>query len=185
MKTSSLFDLDTYSVPFRHYSDRPKDQKIDTIILYSCDSPSPRTTYGETSICATACVRWMNFTALAPHYLIDQGGILYQLVDTKKKANHCIGRQMPDGRGDIDDFSIGLGLAASNTSSYHKLQLERLVKVVKMIQSLHPVKEIIMHKNLQEIDNSNSSLESPNPHLLSGPWGFPWHDFEKRIVRLT
>lgn len=48
--------------------------------------------------------------SLSYHYVIGRGGTVYRLVDEERRAWHA-GRSHWQGRRDVNDFSIGVGLS--------------------------------------------------------------------------
>jgi N-acetyl-anhydromuramyl-L-alanine amidase AmpD len=65
---------------------------------------------------------------VSSHYLITRRGAIYRLVPDRFKAWHCGGSIMPqpDGRRQVNDFSIGIELLATATSGFTRLQYSRL-----------------------------------------------------------
>ncbi|MBN1306617.1 MAG: N-acetylmuramoyl-L-alanine amidase [Chitinispirillaceae bacterium] len=62
------------------------------------------------------------------HYLITRRGSVYRLVPDQCKAWHCGGSIMPqpDGRRNVNEFSIGIELLATNTSGFTTMQYRLL-----------------------------------------------------------
>ena len=59
------------------------------------------------------------------HYLIDQKGVCYQLVDDSKRAWHA-GKSFWRGLRDINSRSLGIELVNSGDEAYPKAQMESL-----------------------------------------------------------
>jgi N-acetyl-anhydromuramyl-L-alanine amidase AmpD len=62
--------------------------------------------------------------AVSSHYLIQRDGKVFRLVPEDKKAWHCGGSIMPapDGRANVNEFSIGIELVATHESGFTKEQ---------------------------------------------------------------
>jgi len=65
---------------------------------------------------------------VSSHYLIDRGGEIYNLVPEEMKAWHAGPSIMPepDNRTGVNEFSIGIELAATERSGFTEAQYEAL-----------------------------------------------------------
>jgi N-acetyl-anhydromuramyl-L-alanine amidase AmpD len=65
---------------------------------------------------------------VSSHYLISRSGKVFRLVPEKEKAWHCGPSVMPepDNRTGVNDFSIGIELAATDDAGFSRLQYESL-----------------------------------------------------------
>ena len=64
------------------------------------------------------------------HYLIDSGGICYQLVDANTRAWHA-GKAVWRGLRDINSRSLGIELVNSGNEAYPKAQMESLMLLLR------------------------------------------------------
>lgn len=74
---------------------------------------------------------------VSSHFLIDREGVCYQLVPEDKKAWHSGGSIMPepDNRSNVNDFSVGVELLATDTSGFTHRQYETLILLCQHLES--------------------------------------------------
>jgi N-acetylmuramoyl-L-alanine amidase len=106
--------------------------KLDVIVLHSTSGAMP------------GCLEWLTTKHADPaknvsaHYLIDREGHVYRLVPETEKAWHA-GKSAYRGRGDVNQFSIGIELenAAPDTTPFPDAQYAVLAELVADIRSRH------------------------------------------------
>lgn len=86
--------------PSPNHDARPADTGIDAIVLHG------------TAGIAASDLSWLcnPDSGASYHYLIDRDGQVYQLVSEDRRAWHA-GESEWDGRPDLNDWSIGIGLS--------------------------------------------------------------------------
>lgn len=72
------------------------------------------------------------------HYLIDQKGVCYQLVDDSKRAWHA-GKSFWRGLRDINSRSLGIELVNSGDEAYPKAQMESLMLLLRDLLAIHKI----------------------------------------------
>ena len=72
------------------------------------------------------------------HYLIDQKGVCYQLVDDSKRAWHA-GKSFWRGLRDINSRSLGIELVNSGDEAYPKNQMESLMVLLQDLLAIHKI----------------------------------------------
>jgi len=72
------------------------------------------------------------------HYLIDQKGVCYQLVDDSKRAWHA-GKSFWRGLQDINSRSLGIELVNSGDEAYPKTQMESLMILLQDLLAIHKI----------------------------------------------
>jgi N-acetylmuramoyl-L-alanine amidase len=97
------------------------------------------------------------------HYLIDEKGNIWQLVDEDKRAWHA-GISSWQGKDDVNSRSIGIEIANNGTDPYTKEQLFSLTLLCKDLMFRHKIKpeNIIGHS-----DVAPDRKQDPGAH-------FPW-----------
>jgi len=72
---------------------------------------------------------------VSSHYLVTRRGRVLRLVPDNRRAWHCGGSIMPDpdARTGVNDFSIGIELAATTTSGYTVGQYQALSSLCRAI----------------------------------------------------
>lgn len=107
---------------------------------------------------------------VSSHYLIDRNGSIYRLVADKDIAYHAGTSKMPDGRINVNNFSIGIELIYHETESPVEAQYQSLAQLVKYLQSKYeiPSTYILGHKDIA-------------PSRKTDPWNFDWGKFNEML----
>ena len=110
---------------------------------------------------------------VSAHYLIDEDGQIYQLVDEAKRAWHA-GVSFWQGETDINSISIGIELANTGHSNgplkaFPKEQIDSLMTLSKSILKRHPIsiENVIGHSDI-----------APGRKIDPGPL-FPWQELSE------
>jgi hypothetical protein len=98
---------------------------------------------------------------VAPHFLIDRKGKIYRLVDEKNIAYHAGVSKMPDGRTEVNNFSIGIELMNTKEDNYTENQYSSLNKLINYLEDNHQIKYILGHQDI-------------SPDRKTDPWSFNW-----------
>jgi N-acetylmuramoyl-L-alanine amidase len=160
-----------YQRPSPNFNDRPENTVIDTVVLHYTDVLSLEDTF------AILCDPLRKVSA---HYVIDDDGTIYQLVDDEKRAWHA-GVSTFKGRDNVNDFSIGIELQNGGKTyfdlygewpPYPEVQmyalLDLLVELMKRFSI--PIDHIVGHSDIapgRKID--------PGPH-------FDWQGLRNRLT---
>jgi N-acetyl-anhydromuramyl-L-alanine amidase AmpD len=101
-------------------------ETVDTVVIHymSAIDINPLLPYEMEKIIGIFCDY-----GVSSHFIIDRDGICYQLVPEEKKAWHSGGSIMPepDNRRNVNDFSVGIELLATDTSGFTRKQYETLI----------------------------------------------------------
>lgn len=105
---------------------------------------------------------------VSAHYLIDEDGNIYRMVDETKRAWHA-GVSHWQGHSDVNSRSVGIEVMNNGDKPFTKAQLTALAVLCKDIMHRHgiPPHHVIGHS-----DVAPDRKEDPGPF-------FPWHDFSK------
>lgn len=124
-----------------NYNRRPAGTLIDTIVIH-CTAGSWQATVNF----------FMRSGGLSSHYAIRKDGHVAQFVRDADRAWHAGVSTMPDGRTDVNDFSIGIELENANDGldPYPDVQIEALVELCKLLVSRHPIqaRNIVGHADI-------------------------------------
>lgn len=129
--------------PSPNFDERPKDAKISLIILH----------YTEMNPAQKALDRLTNPTSkVSAHYLIEQDGQIYQLVEDKHRAWHA-GISAWQDQENINDISIGIELdhpGHISSAPYPKVLMISLLKLIKFLCVKHKInkKQIWGHSDI-------------------------------------
>ena len=106
------------------WSERPSPA-IDVVVIHSMSAGRcfPKDPYRLENIISIFCEY-----GVSSHYCITRRGTIYRFVPDAFKAWHCGGSIMPepDGRRNVNDFSIGVELLATAASSFTPSQYQAL-----------------------------------------------------------
>lgn len=98
---------------------------------------------------------------VAAHYLIDRKGKIYQLVKDKNIAYHAGVGSVPDGRTDVNNFSVGIELMNTKDDKFTDAQYSSLNELVDYLKSQHKIKYTLGHNQIA-------------PGRKDDPWNFNW-----------
>lgn len=132
------------------------DRSIDTVIIHS----SYNALGGEKYDFKKLLAEYKEY-GVAPHYLIDRKGVIYRLVEDKNIAWHAGESKTPDGRKNVNDFSIGIELMNTKTEKYTSEQYDTLSKLLDYLKGKYKIKYTLGHKDI--------SLGRKDD-----PWNFDW-----------
>lgn len=98
---------------------------VDTVVIHymSAVALQPEDPYNTETIIGIFCDY-----GVSSHFFIDRTGLCHQLVPEEKKAWHCGGSIMPppDNRKNVNDFSLGIELLATDKSGFTQQQYTAL-----------------------------------------------------------
>lgn len=118
--------LNIIQTPSPNFNERPC--AIDAIIIHYTDMVS-----------AEAALAWLTnpTSQVSAHYLIDEGGQIYQMVNQEHRAWHA-GESYWQGRTNLNDCSIGIELANPGHSHgytpFPEAQIDALIELCLEIQ---------------------------------------------------
>ena len=133
-----------------------KTRTIDTIVLHSSYNPNGGDAYGVAEL-----VQIYESYGVSAHYLIDRSGGIYQLVEDKNIAYHAGASKMPDGRKDVNNFSIGIEMINKEDTQFTKAQYEAVNMLIAMLKKKYGIKYIVGHSDIA-------------PARKTDPWNFDW-----------
>lgn len=136
--------------------ERASDRDIDTVILHSTYNP-----LGGDPFSVSKVIGIYKRYGVSPHYLVARDGTVFRMVDEKNIAYHAGDSVMPDGRKNVNGFSIGIEVIGKDDGSPSKEQYAALGKLVENIKGRHAIRYILGHSDIA-------------PGRKSDPWGFDW-----------
>lgn len=147
------------SNPSPNVSERKKGVEPDMIVLHYTDMLT-----AEDAVKRLTDPRY----EVSAHYLIDQDGLIYRLVDDTKKAWHA-GISCWRGRAALNDYSIGIELAnPGHTNGYTRFPVKQINSCIALCTDITrryviPPEHIVAHSDI-------APLRKKDPGEL-----FPWH----------
>lgn len=133
-----------------------KARAIDTIVLHSSYN-----SLGGDPYAVGKLVEIYESYGVSAHYLIDRGGKIYRLVRDQNIAYHAGASKMPDGRKNVNDFSIGIEIMNKEDTEYTKAQYEAVNDLVASLKEKHGIKYVVGHGDIA-------------PDRKTDPWNFDW-----------
>ena len=120
-----------------------KTRTIDTIVLHSSYNPNGGDTYGVSEI-----VKIYESYGVSAHYLIDRNGKTYRLVEDKNIAYHAGASKMPDGRKDVNNFSIGIEIMNKEDTQFTKAQYDAVNSLIASLKNKYAIKNVVGHGDI-------------------------------------
>lgn len=135
---------------------KANDRTIDTIVIHSTYNAT-----GGDPFSVSKIIDIYKSYGVSPHYLVARDGTVYRMVDEKNIAYHAGDSKMPDGRNNVNAFSIGIEVIGKDDGSPSDAQYDALKKLIADIKMRHDIKYILGHSDIA-------------PGRKSDPWGFNW-----------
>lgn len=131
-------------------------RKIDTVVIHSTYNA-----LGGDPFSVSKIIDIYKSYGVSPHYIVARDGTVYRLVDEKNIAYHAGDSKMPDGRSNVNAFSIGIEVIGKDDGSPSDAQYDALKKLIADIETRYDIKHILGHSDIA-------------PGRKSDPWGFSW-----------
>lgn len=131
-------------------------RKIDTVVLHSSYNNQGGDKYSVDKVIDI----WKSYE-VAPHYLIDRKGNILRLVEDEDIAYHAGNSKMPDGRTDVNTFSIGVEILNAEDDKYTDAQYAAVNDLVSYLKKQYGVKYVVGHADIA-------------PGRKTDPWNFDW-----------
>lgn len=131
-------------------------RSIDTVVIHSSYDALSSNPYGLEGL-----IKEYQQYGVAPHYLIDRKGIIYRLVADKNTAYHAGESQVPDGRTDVNNFSLGIEIMNTQKDFPTGEQYVALQKLIDFLKESYKIKYVLGHNQIA-------------PERKDDPWNFDW-----------
>ena len=140
---------------------KASNRKIDTIIIHSTYDALGNDPYSIDGIIA----EYKQY-GVSAHYLIARNGIAYHLVADQNIAYHAGVSKMPDGRTDVNNFSIGIEMANTTEGKFTSDQYATLNRLIGDLKKQYSIKYILGHSDIA-------------PGRKTDPWNIDWSKVNK------
>lgn len=130
-------------------------QSIDTVIIHSVYNPFS----GEKHSLEEILTIFEEYD-VSPHYIINRDGEIFQTLDETIIAWHAGRSRVPDGRTNVNDFSIGIEMINSLDDTYTTPQYESLKNLLRDIEDRLEITYVLGHDEIKVED----------------PWNFEWSE---------
>lgn len=134
----------------------PAARSIDTIVLHSSYNALGGDVYS-----VDRTIEEYEQYGVGAHYLIDRSGTVLRLVEEANIAYHAGSSKMTDGRKNVNDFSIGIEMIATEDSGYTDKQYSAVNALIADIESRYKIKSVVGHSDIA-------------PGRKTDPWKFDW-----------
>jgi N-acetylmuramoyl-L-alanine amidase/AmpD protein len=150
-----------------NWNERPEGIVVDTIVLHS-------TVIETLEVTTRAFCR--ESSRVSAHFTIDKDGSIVQHVDTFKRAWHAGVSIDPDGRENVNHFSIGIELVNKNDGKdpYPAAQILALRGIIRSMRYRFPIKRVISHEWIARPIGRKSD-----------PANFPWETLKDIPVEMV
>ena len=132
-------------------------RKIDTIIVHS----SYNALGGDVHSVSDIINKEYKPAGVSPHYIISRRGTIYRLVQDKNIAYHAGVSKMPDGRTNVNNFSLGIEIVETKSESPSDAQYLALKKLLNYLKGKYKIKYVLGHSDIA-------------PGRKTDPWNFDW-----------
>ncbi|MFA7466382.1 MAG: N-acetylmuramoyl-L-alanine amidase [Parcubacteria group bacterium] len=137
------------------------ERSIDTIILHSSYNALGGDEYDVEKL-----IDEYKEYGVSPHYLIDREGIIYRLVEDKNIAYHAGESETPDGRNNVNNFSLGIEMINNKSDEYEKKQYEAVNRLIGYINRNYDIKYVLGHSEIASGRKTD-------------PWNIDWKKIER------
>lgn len=150
--------------PSPNFNDRPEDVTPSILVLHY-------TSMTSTEAALDRLTDPSHENPVSSHYLIDEDGNIYTLVDEDKRAWHA-GVSHWNGVSDVNSHSIGIEISNRNGEPYTKEQLFSLTLLCRDIMARHDIKpeNVVGHS-----DVAPDRKQDPGEH-------FPWQKLSRHDI---
>ncbi|MCW8125257.1 1,6-anhydro-N-acetylmuramyl-L-alanine amidase AmpD [Microbulbifer halophilus] len=132
-------------LPSPHCNSRPEGCPVDLLVIHCISLPPGEYGgshiddffLGQLDIDAHPYFAEIAALRVSAHFLIDRNGRVTQYVPLDRRAWHA-GKSEFCGRGNCNDFSIGIELEGLDTDSYTDAQYRALAEVTAAIRAEYP-----------------------------------------------
>lgn len=135
-------------------------RNIDTIVLHSSFN-----SLGGEQYDVDAIVDIYKQYGVSAHYIIGRGGTVYRLVKENDISYHAGVSSVPDGRTNVNNFSIGIEIVGNYDDGYTKDQYGAVNDLIDDIKDRYDIKYVLGHDDIA-------------PGRKTDPWNFDWNEIK-------
>ncbi|MFO1263455.1 MAG: 1,6-anhydro-N-acetylmuramyl-L-alanine amidase AmpD [Rhodoferax sp.] len=138
-----------------NFGARPPGSTVDLIVLHSISLPPGQFGGPEVLALFTNQLDWdahpyfqtIRGLQVSAHFFINRSGNIWQLVSCDQRAWHA-GQSQYRGRGNCNDFSIGIELEGLEGGRFEAPQYKALVQLCRAIRQHYPIAHIAGHEHI-------------------------------------
>lgn len=136
-------------------------RKIDTVIVHTSYNSLGGDVYDADKI-----IDIYKQYDVSAHYLILRDGVIYQLVADQNISWHAGVSEMPDGRKNVNNFSIGVEVINTKDGKFTADQYAALNSLISTLKKKYEIKYVLGHDEIA-------------PGRKTDPWGIDWKKVKK------
>jgi N-acetylmuramoyl-L-alanine amidase len=142
-----------------NWGPRPQDAVVDTIVIHSTVIPTLEATTGAFQ---------RESSQVSAHYTIGKDGSYVLNVSTFERAWHAGVSVGPNGKRNVNDYSIGIELVNLNDGKdpYPEAQIQVLQNIIEGLRRRFPIRHLVSHEWIARPVGRKSD-----------PTNFPWDRF--------
>lgn len=163
-------------VPSPNFGPRPAGARVDLAILHSISLPPGE--YGGDAIerLFTNTLDWsahpyfegIRGLEVSAHFVVRRDGRVLQFVSVRDRAWHA-GRSSWEGRGNCNDWSVGIELEGLEGDAFEPAQYDALARLLPALDEEMGIRQVVGHEHV-----------APGRKLDPGP-GFDWPRLASRL----
>lgn len=187
---SVIVDRQDLALPNSCWNARPAGTKLDTAVLHFISAVNllPDSPYDlETIVGILRGDAAPGLSPLSSHFLIDRDGTIYRLVDEQHRAWHAGRSRMPDGREDVNDFSIGVEMVRLESEPPTPEQYDALVSLLLRLKTKYSglsTRTLVGHDTIRALWNRAHPERAADVKRDPGPL-FDWPHVVRRLIRAS
>lgn len=136
---------------------KSSERSIDTIIIHSSYNALGGDQYDTEKL-----IEEYKEYGVSPHYLINRSGNIYRLVEDRNIAYHAGESKTPDGRTNVNNFSIGIEMMNTKSDKYTSDQYSSLKYILAYLKDKYKIKYTLGHNDIAKGRKDD-------------PWNFEWN----------
>lgn len=129
---------------------------IDTIVIHS----SYNALGGDPYSAERVMQEYIQY-GVSAHYLIDRKGTIYRMVKDQDIAYHAGVSRMPDGRINVNEFSLGIEIITTKEERPTDEEYQALNALIADLTKKYSIRYIVGHQHIA-------------PDRKDDPWNFDW-----------
>ena len=142
-------------VPSPHFGPRPEDTAVSLVVVHSISLPPgeyggdgiERLFTGTLDYDAHPYYAGLRGLQVSAHFVIRRDGETLQFVSCDARAWHA-GASSWRGRGNCNDWSIGIELEGLEGTLFEPVQYTRLARLLRAVSRHYPVDDVVGHEHV-------------------------------------
>ena len=144
-----------HHLPSPNFGARPAGLAVDLVVLHSISLPPAQ--YGTGCVQQLFCNRldWdahpyfqqIRGAEVSAHFFIERNGNVWQFVSCQDRAWHA-GQSSFQGRGNCNDYSIGIELEGIEGGLFEDAQYESLQALLAALPDAYPITAVTGHEHI-------------------------------------